>query len=137
MLVILKMDESKKVSWNASQGLIAEISNRRSYANTFFVMGDIRKAFNTLRAVKQSVIQSLNKPERKELEVIEEKFARYSIALYKTYSNSWNGELNKAYSVSKKLSIKVYSEYNDCLMDILDKYGYLIGEQSDSSKMNF
>jgi hypothetical protein len=100
-------------------------------------MGDIRKAFNTLRAVKQSVIQSLNKPERKELEVIEEKFARYSIALYKTYSNSWNEELNKAYSVSKKLSIKVYSEYNDCLMDILDKYGYLIGEQSDSSKMNF
>lgn len=131
------MTESKKVSWNASQGLITEIANRRSYANTYFVSGEIRKAFNTLISIKQSVIQSFTPDERKELNEVEEKFNKFSAYLYKSYSNSWNEETRKAYKLSKQLSSKIYSEYNEKLMDLLDKYGYLIGEQSDASKMSF
>ena len=72
-------EDLKKVSWNAAQGLIMELSNRRSYSNTFFVNGDIRKAFHTLVAIKQSVIQSFKKEEREQLNVIEEKFEKFKI----------------------------------------------------------
>jgi len=131
------VDDTKKVSWNASQGLIMELSNRRSYSNTFFVNGDIRKAFNTLVAIKQSVIQSFNEKERAKLTAIEEKFNRFSAYLYSTSANSWDKKIRDAFLLSKKISCKVYSEYNEVLMDFLEKYGYLIGEQTDSSKMRF
>jgi len=39
--------------------------------------------------------------------------------------------------LAKSLCVRYYSEYNDMLMDLLDKRGYLIGEQTDSSKMKF
>lgn len=130
-------EDIKKVSWNASQGLIMELSNRRSYANTFFVNGDTRKAFNTLVAIKQSVIQSLNEEERKQLVEIETKFERFSAYLHKTSANSWDVKIRDAFLSSKKLSNKIYADYNEILMDLLDKYGYLIGEQTDASKMKF
>ena len=130
-------DDTKKVSWNASQGLIMELSNRRSYSNTFFVNGDIRKAFHSLVAIKQSVVQSFNKEEREQLNKIEEKFERFSAYLHKTSANSWDTKTREAFLSSKKLSCKVYAEYNELLMDLLDKYGYLIGEQTDASKMRF
>jgi len=130
-------EDTKKVAWNASQGLIMELSNRRSYANTFFVNGDIRKAFNTLISIKQSVIQSFNESERDKLKQIEEKFNKVSVYLYPSSANSWNKKVREAYLLSRKISTKVYAEYNDILMDLLEKYGYLIGEQTDSSKMRF
>jgi hypothetical protein len=52
------LKNSKKVSWNAAEGIIQEISNRRSMANTFFIQGNINKAFNTLISIKSSVVQS-------------------------------------------------------------------------------
>ena len=129
------MDEQKKVSWNASQGLIAELSNRRSYANTFFINGDIKRAFNTLIAIKQSVIQSFNNKERNELKEIEDKFNKISSLL--NSSNSFNQEIRKGFLIAKGLAIKIYSEYNERIMDLLEQYGYLIGEQSDASRMKF
>jgi len=124
------MGDTKKVAWNASQGLIMEISNRRSYANTFFVNGDIKKAFQTLISIKQSVIQSFNKEERASLEKIEKKFERIN-------SHSFSLDVRKAHGMAKNFAGKIYAEYNEFLMDLLDKYGYLIGEQSDASRMKF
>ena len=131
------MDDTKKVAWNASQGLIMEISNRRSYSNTHFVNGDIRKAFHTLVAIKQSVIQSFNSKERAKLNNIEGKFSKVSIYLYQSSANSWNKDVREIYGLSRRLATKIYSEYNEVLMDLLDKYGYLIGEQTDASRMKF
>ena len=134
---MIMVDDTKKVSWNASQGLIMELSNRRSYSNTFFVNGEIRKAFNTLVAIKQSVIQSFNAKERISLSDIEEKFDRVSAYLYNTSANSWDKKIRDAFLLSKKISCKIYSKYNETLMDLLERYGYLIGEQTDSSRMKF
>ena len=127
----------KKVSWNASQGLITEIANRRSYANTFFVNGNIKKALNTLISIKQSVIQSFNSGERKSLKEIEEKFNMCSGFLSSSSSGSFNKKTRELYSLAKNIATKIYSGYNDMLMDLLDKYGYLIGEQTDASQMKF
>lgn len=131
------VDETKKVAWNASQGLIIEISNRRSSANNYFVEGDIRKAFNSLISIKQSVIQSFSPDERKKLKEIENKFDKVSVFLYPASANSWNDNIRNAYKLSKDFSCILYSRYNEMLMDLLERYGYLIGEQTDSSKMRF
>lgn len=131
------MADIKKVAWNASQGLIQEISNRRTYANTFFVNGDIKKAFNTLISIKQSVIQSLDQYERKELKIMEDNFLLLSSALSRNSSMSFNRGTRNLFNSVKVVATKIYSIYNDKLMDLLDKYGYLIGEQTDSSKMRF
>ena len=131
------MDSDKKVSWNASEGLIMELSNRRSMANTHFISGNIKKAFNTLISIKQSVIQSFKEEERETLKKIENKFSQISPALVQSLSSSFNKSSRKLYINAYKLAIKFYSEYNDNLMDLLESYGYLIGEQSDASKMKF
>lgn len=130
-------EEVKKVSWNASQGIITEVANRRSYANTFFVNGNIKKAFNTLISVKQSVIQSFGQTERNKLKEIEDKFNKCSGFLSSASANSFSKNIRESHSLAIKLATKIYSEYNDKLMDLLNTYGYLIGEQTDASKMKF
>jgi len=130
-------NESKEVAWNASQGLIMELSNRRSLANTYFIQGNIRKAFSTLISIKQSVIQSFHKTERADLKLYETKFNKISSALHSSISNSFNSNLNDAYKLAREIAVRVYSDYNDLLMDLLNTRGYLIGEKSDASSMNF
>jgi len=130
-------NDPKEVSWNASQGLIMEISNRRTMANTSFISGNIRKAFFTLISIKQSVIQSFYDSERTKLKNIEDKFRRISYALHSSFSNSFNSYMKKANKIAVVLANKLYSEYNDLLMDLLNERGYLIGEKTDASHMNF
>ena len=114
-----------------------EISNRRSMANTYFISGNIKKAFNTLMSIKQSVIQSFSDEERKALKNIEENFNKISPALSHSLSSSFNKGSKELYSNAFNTANIFYSNYNDKLMDLLDKYGYLIGEQTDASRMKF
>ena len=130
-------NDLKKVSWNASQGLIMEISNRRSYANNYFIKGDIRTALNNLIAIKQSVIQSFTLPEREKLKVIERKFHKVSNFLYGSSAGSFNVGVRDAFCIAKEYATRIYSDYNDMLMDLLEARGYLIGEQTDASRMKF
>jgi hypothetical protein len=127
-------NEIKKVSWNASEGIIAEISNRRSMANTHFINGNLNRAFNTLISIKQSVIQSLTSEERVKLSIIEDKFNKCSIAIS---SVNFNNDINKIKGLAFNLVRKLYHEYNNLLMDLLEDRGYLIGGQQDASKMRF
>jgi len=129
--------ETKKVSWNASEGLIMEICNRRAMANTHYINGNMRKAFTTLITIKQSVIQSFAVDEREQLKEIETKFNTISSALYPSGSSSFNPIVRNAYQQALFISKKFYALYNDLLMDLLEKYGYLIGEQTDASMMKF
>ena len=127
----------KKVAWNASQGIINEISNRRTMANTYFINGNIKKAFNTLMAMKQSTIQSFEDDERIKLKEIETTFYRLYGALATTMAMSFNQKDKELFNSANKLAQQVYSRYNDLLMDLLGDRGYLVGEQSDASSMRF
>jgi hypothetical protein len=133
----MEVNDSKKVAWNASQGIISEISSRRTMANTFFINGNLKKAFITLISIKQSVLQSFEKHERKKLTDVEEKFNKIKSALSNSLSLSFNKKDKDMFSLANRITNKLYSEYNELLMDLLDKKGYLIGEQSDSSRMRF
>jgi hypothetical protein len=129
--------ETTKVSWNASQGIITEISNRRTSANTFFINGDMRKALNTLISIKQSVIQSFKPEEREKLKKIEEKFDKVSKFLTHSASHSFNNDVRHAFSLANDYATDIYSKYNDLLMDLLEDRGYLVGQMADASKMRF
>ena len=126
-----------KVSWNTAEGLVMEISNRRSMANTHYISGNISKAFSTLVSIKQSVIQSFNKEEREKLYSIEEEFKNVGTFLALSAANSFNPKVREAHKLSKRIGEKVYHKYNECLMDLLNKYGYLIGQKADASRMKF
>ena len=131
------MEEVKKVSWNSSEGLIMEISNRRVSANTAFINRDYRKAFYTLVSIRQTVTQSFNAEERKRLKVIEENFKKIAGALSTNVSRSFDPNLKQLHTLAFNLAVKWYAEYNDILQDLLDSRGYLIAEQKDMSRMNF
>jgi len=131
------MGEPKKVAWNTSEGLINEISNRRSYANTHFVNGDIKKAFNNLIAIKQSVIQSFTPEEREKLAEMEKKYLDVSLYLSRNNPTSFSEDVRKAFHMARQLAFKVYTKYNDYLMDLLEARGYLLGEATDASIMKF
>jgi hypothetical protein len=132
-----EVNNSKKVSWNAAEGIIQEISNRRSMANTFFIQGNISKAFNTLIAIKSSVIQSFEADERIQLEQIESKFRQVTHFLSSSALNSFNPKVREAHNLSKRIANKLYPEYNNLLMDLLQARGYLVGEMADASRMKF
>jgi len=114
-----------------------EISNRRASANGFFIQGQINHAFKTLISIKQSVIQSFKDSERDKLKEIEEKFTKISSFLSFAASNSLNPQTRNASALARELANKYYPEYNDLLMDLLNKYGYLVGQQKDASRMKF
>ena len=50
---------------------------------------------------------------------------------------SFNSNQRQVYNDAFKLAKKFYAEYNDKLMDLLEKYGYLISEKEDASRMKF
>jgi hypothetical protein len=129
--------KGQKVSWNAAEGIIQEISNRRVTANSFFIKGDINRAFSSLIAIKQSVVQSLLMKEREKLNLIEERFRKISPALSSGSSGSFNPKQREAFRLAKGIAMKIYPEFNDLLMDLLHERGYLVGEASDASRMKF
>jgi len=126
-----------KVSWNAAEGIIQEISNRRTMANSFFIQNNINKAFSTLISMKQSVIQSFPQEDRVKLEDLEQQFHKISGMLPSGASNSFNPKIREANKLANRIATKLYPKYNDLLMDLLQKKGYLVGQKSDSSRMKF
>ena len=136
----MAMDNKKtpsKVSWNAAEGIIMEISNRRSAANGYFIQNNINKAFSTLISIKQSVVQSFSGDERDELDAIEFKFHQVSPLLPSGASNSFNPKVREAHRLAMTIAKRLYPKYNDLLMDLLSARGYLVGEMSDASRMKF
>ncbi len=109
---------SNQVEWNLSSGIVSEIQNLLNTANRLYINGNILKAFWCLKSVKFRFIQSLTKPERKNLKEIEKSF----------YDQRQESNRNKmAY---------YYEEYNEKIMDSLDDYGYLIPKKKDSSRIS-
>lgn len=129
--------KTKQVAWNASEGLIMELTQRRSLANSYFISGKISKALNTLIAIKQSVIQSFLPKEREKFVLLEKKFNHAAPYLTISMGTSFNNGERKIYALSLKMAKEVYSEYNNLLMDLLEDRNYLIGEKTDASIMKF
>ena len=108
---------SDKVSWNIAQGFVIDLANTLALANKLYFRGEIKKWFFCLKSVKLRVIQSFNQDERKLLKEREEAIERIS-----------------PLSNYKELIVAIEG-YNELLMDKLNRYGYLIKPEMDSTKM--
>jgi hypothetical protein len=69
--------------------------------------------------------------------LIEKKFSRLYTALSTKLGTSFNNNDKQLFHSAVTIATKIYSDYNELLMDLLNKYGYLIGEQADASRMKF
>ena len=130
--------DPRQVGWNLSQGLLFEIGNLLVLANQKYLAGDRERWFYTLKAIKFRVIHSFRKEEREALKKLEatiqggigriERFEHHSI------TNMDKEELQQLRTANQK--INKIEEYNELLMDYLDKYSYLIKKKEDHTDIN-
>ena len=126
---MIEESEPLQVSWNLSQMLLQEISELLYISSHAFVERRLSKAFESLKGVRMRIVQSLNQEERKQLSTIEEQ-ARQRILIENSVgmpSNIYDGNRGKL--------AKIVEVYNDMIMDMLEKYGYLIAKKEDVKKV--
>lgn len=125
-------EQDTKVNFNMAQGLSMELLNLRQKANYNLIKGNLKTLFNCLKAIKCSVIASISKSEREILRGLEIDIVTQ---LEIMNMNSGGFAISSKYETARtKASLKI-EDYNEMLMDILQKRGFLMGEKSDASKL--
>jgi len=124
---------SEQVSWTLSLALINHLASLLQQATNYYLAGDIEKAFFRLKAVRMRIIQNLKDtdkhPERKKCIDKEIEFAKKKINKKLLTDNP--GDYLKA----KQDQMRTYEEYNTLIMDLLEKYGYLIKKREDRTSI--
>ena len=111
----MEAGETQQVSWNLSQSIIMEIGNLLQRANTYYLSGHLDQWFFSLKAIKMRFIQSLEPKEREELAEL---------------------ELNIISMGSFKLAMIQVENYNERIMDLLQRYGYAMKLRDDLTNIN-
>lgn len=128
-------EDIEKVSWNLAQGLILELTSLLQMMHRYYIRGELHKAYRCASVAKLTFIHSLDKDERDDLILKETKIEK-GIQVFDELKNP-NGFIE---SEKEKLLIveKTWAElkcYIEKIMDLLEKYGYLIDKRKDASKM--
>ena len=121
------MEVTDKVSWNLSEQLIFSIASVLNQATRAYLQGQIEKAFNAMRGVRQRIIQSLDSGEREQAFDLE---AEFNYNFYDPVTQK------KDYFEFRKKQYEVYERYNTLVMDFLEKYGYTIRKREDNTRIN-
>lgn len=122
--------DSFKASFNMAQILISQIGNLLAQTNYNYVRGDIPLAFYCTQSIKMNIVQNLDQDERKKLNELESKLAE----LIENYNLVKRNKRDEAKVINKKIA-GLYLKYKEEVMDLLNKYGYLVSERQDASKM--
>lgn len=145
-------DESTgEVAWNSAQFLIQEVSRLRHEANIYYQRKDFLNAFESLKAVKLSVIQSLQPEERTKLKNKEQEFyeARNCFKISRPIGFQTRLNIPKEFLGEKQVEARnkflekvssiprIFEDYSEMLSDMLERAGYLIPVKQDASKMKF
>lgn len=125
--------ETEKVSWNLSQALIMELGNLLRRASDYYIRANYQLALNSLQAVRQRIIQSLDPTERKDLRNQEVELQK--LIYGESQENTGFKVTSKFYKIRAELQHK-FEDYNEALMDLLEKYGYLINKKEDQTNLN-
>lgn len=126
------VEKTEQVAWNLSIELLREIGGLLNKASSFMLMRQPAKSFEALYCVRGRVIQSLTKEERDALDKMEEKIRSYIILNTEEIEES----SPKLWGKVNKLLYSSINEYNISLMDMLNKYGYLLQKKEDTTKMS-
>ena len=125
-------EETEKVAWNLSISLLQEIGNLLKQSSSMVVNRKPAKSFECLLGVRLRVIQSLKDDERTELFNMEKKIKQYIILTREEIEDTRPDVYNKAL----RLLYDELDKYNTLLMDLLNKYGYLLQKKEDITRMS-
>lgn len=127
------MEENEnKVSWNLSEHLIKEIASLLAQSSSYFIGRQYDRCFDCLVAAKLRAIQSFNEKERNVFETAEKKILHYINAIGSRELRHNNFDL---WIKTNNLTYDGICNYNVMLMDALNRYGYLIKLQEDTTRL--
>ena len=135
----LKNAEIERVAWNLSQAIIAELQKLLTASSVAYLKKDFPKMFSCLKAVKLRVISNLDKAERETLKsmegIIEKNMGVFDFLSTELLFDHDELTVKKARSQAMRL-IKKIEDYNEIVMDLLEKYGFLISKSDDKTNLN-
>ena len=123
--------KTEQVAWNLAEHLIWEISNLLQNASNNSISGGYNKSFYNLRAIRLRITPYLDEEEKADMIRLEK---RLFLALSRSTSSSFSSTED-----NKNARIEVfekYGEYNDSIMYALKRYGFLVPEKEDKTKLN-
>lgn len=115
------IDENNQVDWNLSAELVRQIGESLAEAGYWFKKGRPDKQFFCLLNVKGRFIQSIKPEEEKVLEKKELEIHRVNRRLEGIQRRNQMGYL--------------VLQYNNEIMKLLQKYGYLVGLKKNKEKI--
>lgn len=127
MVIEHKLD---KIDWNLSALIAEELGGLLSKATTNYLNGDLSNMFYCLKAIKMRVIQNIKLEERKILFEKEKEIDKQILNL--KFINKKN---KKEILIAQSNLARTIEEYNELVLDLLDKYEFLFKKQSDHKRM--
>lgn len=132
---------NEQVAWNLAAALLQSLQQNLDKASDNYLKENLKEAFYCLKAVKMRVIQNINDEEEEGLIVLENKLqpAINAVRILKQRKQSFQSIDSKEQETLSKIVFdgwNTYEEYNNTLMKILEKYGYLIGKKEDASQIH-
>lgn len=126
-----KSSEYEQVAWNLSQQLILQISYLIQQSTANYIAGNLTKCYFHVKEIRTLIFADLNSEEVKELKEFEMKIGSSSVkAKPKISSHPTKDELT--YRAMENMYL---DKYRTRMMELLNKYGYLISKKADKSKM--
>ena len=122
-------EQTTKVDYNAAQFLSQEILNLRVKATRFFIAHDWENFFYTIKSSKMLAIASINKTDRDKLTQMEKEIASIFLKIKTTLKSK-----HEDYPYYKAKVAKQCEAYNQEVMDVLQKKGFLMGKKADISR---
>lgn len=144
-----KKEIIEKVDWNLRQALGFQIANLLETSSKYAVVYDYHQAYRRLKSIKGLVIFKLEKKEREKMSSIEKK-VEFRIALMKRivalkkeikttrYNYQAPRDLSELLKLQQRRPLHLaYEHYQITLMDMLNKYGFLMGIKEDPTNIAY
>lgn len=126
-----------KSSWNMQSLLTMGAYQERKAANECFLKAEYTKAIRHLIALKQMLIGVLTPEEREAAIKMEQQFIIGETADLSTKQKSKFDDKTKSDKVVvRQVLHKLYSQYNDYIMDLLQKKNLLLSAKQDESRLS-
>lgn len=120
-------------AFNLSQGLMMDLQLLLNKAVQDFIRGDIKGFYYNLKGIKLMFSFSFSKEERNELKQLEQKI---SVELQKlSVDNVGFQRIDNRQIIAKRNALKAIEDYNEKILDLLDKYDLLLKRKEDRTKI--
>lgn len=134
--MVSEVNEGDKSAWNLSQDLILQIGSLIGRVSNRWDRGDVMGSFYSVQEIKVLIWTDLSKEERIELKKIE---ADVHLSKREFLSAIKRREEN---ALSRRIPLQIRDKtptlvmrYRLRIMELLDKYGYLISRKQDSKRI--